>query len=145
MAADPFTVVVAPDAAGNAVGEIYLDDGASFHHERGAFTRRALTFKAHGELRCSVPVAASAAAGGVEGTGAAPAGSGGGFPASAATVERVVILGAQRYGAAAVKGAALEVVPAPASTREGMPAAATAVRKPDVPMAHDWTITLEAK
>jgi hypothetical protein len=31
---------------------------------------------------------------------------------------------------------------APASTREGVPAAATALRKPDVPMTRDWTITL---
>jgi alpha 1,3-glucosidase len=46
MAADPFTIVVAPDAAGHAVGEIYLDDGKSFGFQQGAFVRRALTFTA---------------------------------------------------------------------------------------------------
>jgi len=93
---------------------------------------------------------------------ASPAGGGGTFPAAAATVERIIILGAQRYASAAAvaaKGARGgyttskqpdtetegEVGPAPASTREGVPSAATAVRKPDVPMAHDWTVTLAQK
>jgi hypothetical protein len=74
-------------------------------------------------------VAASAAAGGVEGgapaagsaaagspKAVAPAGGGGAFPAAAATVERVIILGEQRYKSAVLKGgagAALEVEPAP--------------------------------
>jgi alpha 1,3-glucosidase len=57
MAADPFTVVVAPDEAGNAVGEVYLDDGKTFHYQKGAFARRALTFTAFGTLECSAPVA----------------------------------------------------------------------------------------
>ena len=52
MAADPFTIVVAPDAAGHAVGELYLDDGKSFGFEKGAFVRRALTFTAFGKLAC---------------------------------------------------------------------------------------------
>jgi alpha 1,3-glucosidase len=186
MAADPFTVIVAPDEAGNAVGEVYLDDGKSFQYQTGAFSRRALTFTAFSKLECSAPVTASAAAGGVGGAAAegataetkgagaggagaaavpvsaSPAGGGGTFPAAAATVERIIILGAQRYASAAAvaaKGARggyttskqpdteteVEVGPAPASTREGVPSAATAVRKPDVPMAHDWTVTLAQK
>ena len=135
---------------GNAVGEVYLDDGKSYHYQKGAFARRALVFSAFSTLECSVPSAASAAAGGVEGaaaaataaTGKAVAGVGGAFPAAAATVERVIILGDQRYKSATVKGSAVQVEQAPASTREGVAAAATAVRKPDVPIAGDWTITL---
>jgi len=59
-------------------------------------------------LMYGAPVAASAAAGGVEGAPgvAAAGGAGGGFPAAAAKVERIVILGDQRYTSAAVAGVA---------------------------------------
>ena len=152
MRRDPLTLVVAPDADGDAVGEVYLDDGVSFEHEtREAFVRRALTFSRHKELRCSAPTAASARAGGVEGSrGASAAGAGSGVDASGkksvadVSVERVLILGAARHGGAVVNGEARDVVAAPASTRDGAPANAVAVRKPEVRIADDWTIALAA-
>ena len=147
MAGDPLTLVVAPDANGDAVGEVYLDDGAS---ETSSFVRRAVTFSKHKELRCSAPTAASARAGGVEGgaggRGAASAGDAASRGAAWAdvSVERVLILGAARHGGTVVNGEARDVVAAPASTRDGAPANAVAVRKPDVRIAEDWTIALAA-
>ena len=156
MRRDPLTLVVAPDARGDAIGEVYFDDGVGFEHEtRDAFVRRALTFSRHKELRCSAPTAASARAGGVEGSrgaSAAGAGSGVGVDVDASgqksiadvSVERVLILGAARHGGAVVNGEARDVVAAPASTRDGAPANAVAVRKPGVRIADDWTIALAA-
>lgn len=36
---DPFTLVVAPDKHGNAFGELYLDDGATFAYQKGNFLK----------------------------------------------------------------------------------------------------------
>jgi alpha 1,3-glucosidase len=40
MAHDPFTLVVALDAAGKAEGDLYLDDGHSFAFTQGAYLHR---------------------------------------------------------------------------------------------------------
>ena len=48
QAADPVTLVVAPDARGRAAGELYLDDGETDAHEaaKGArFARRAFEYR----------------------------------------------------------------------------------------------------
>ena len=82
--------------------------------------------------------------------GASAAGAGSGVDASGkksiadVSVERVLILGAARHGGAVVNGEARDVVAAPASTRDGAPANAVAVRKPEVRIADDWTIALAA-
>ena len=49
---DPYTLVVAPDASGEAAGELYLDDESSLAHEtKGQFALRNLTFR-NGVLIC---------------------------------------------------------------------------------------------
>jgi alpha 1,3-glucosidase len=44
MKYDPFTLVVVLDAAGNAAGTLYLDDGETFDYEMGAFIHRRFSF-----------------------------------------------------------------------------------------------------
>ena len=60
MAADPYSLFVALDAAGAAEGDLYLDDGHSFNHKRGMFRSRQFRFSA-GALTST---SASAVAGG---------------------------------------------------------------------------------
>jgi alpha 1,3-glucosidase len=40
MANDPFTLVVALDANGKAVGDLYIDDGRSFAFTKGQYLHR---------------------------------------------------------------------------------------------------------
>lgn len=40
MRRDPYTLTVAPNAAGRAEGGLYLDDGTSFDFTRGMYRRR---------------------------------------------------------------------------------------------------------
>ena len=152
---DPLTLLVAPDAAGEARGEIYLDDGIGYEFgEHGtdgkkndAFVRRRLTFQG-GVLACGAP-------------DAAPAGAGGGFPDAATRVERVVLMGphgSHEYSAAEVRVSrssqpgddkkdaafAVDVTPAPTSERGGAKGA-VAARKPDVAVADDWSVAFLPK
>ncbi len=50
MAHDPFTLLVALDAAGHATGTLYLDDGATFDYQSGAYIHRRFTLDAKGAL-----------------------------------------------------------------------------------------------
>lgn len=45
MARDPYTLVVALDVKGEAEGELYMDDGRSFDHERGHYVLRRFKFR----------------------------------------------------------------------------------------------------
>lgn len=40
MKQDPFTITIALDSSGNASGQLYLDDGESFSHEKGELVWR---------------------------------------------------------------------------------------------------------
>jgi len=129
MADDPMTLVVALDVAGEAEGELYMDDGHSYSYRSGAFIRRRFTFS-KGRLACT------------------SAGAGGGDFATAVAVERVVLLGLEG-GAwkASVEGtgAAVAVEAGHASLGPAAPGAAPQamiLRKPDLPVAADWAIQL---
>lgn len=37
MTGDPYTLIVAPDAQGNALGSLYIDDGSSYEYQDGAY------------------------------------------------------------------------------------------------------------
>lgn len=121
MAADPYTLVVALDEAGKAEGELYMDDGETQDYQRGHYRLRRFSF-ADRVLRCSA---------------AAPAKQ---F-ASGNTVERVVI-----YGLASAPREAKVTDSKGASTTVPVlwdDASSTAtVRKPDVPVAYDFTIEI---
>jgi len=105
---DPLTLLVAPDERGNAVGDVYFDDGIGYGYlaEGGletkktsetsrsrsgsvgknapfaAFTRRFFSFT-DGVLNCGAPSYSPSASG-----------AGGDFPDAATRVERVVVMGA---------------------------------------------------
>lgn len=81
MGTDPFTLVVALNGEGEAVGELYLDDGRSYDHEKGKFVLREFRF-GNGELH------ARTIKGGEEE-----------FEGSEVMVERIVILGYGNKGA----------------------------------------------
>eukprot|EP01112_Ceratiomyxa_fruticulosa_P015791 TRINITY_DN4699_c0_g2_i2.p1 TRINITY_DN4699_c0_g2~~TRINITY_DN4699_c0_g2_i2.p1 ORF type:complete len:945 (+),score=243.39 TRINITY_DN4699_c0_g2_i2:232-3066(+) len=44
MTDDPYTLQVALDSQGSAVGELYIDDGHSFDYQKGQYHRRKFTF-----------------------------------------------------------------------------------------------------
>lgn len=75
MARDPYTLVVALSLEENAFGELYLDDGRTFDHQKGAYALRRFLYK-DGELKATI-----ASGGQVE------------FEGRDATIERVVLLG----------------------------------------------------
>ena len=126
QARDPFTLVVAPDAAGAAEGTLYIDDGVSFDYERaGAFDL--VRFR----------LARDAATGARTLTGTAetraydtPVG-----------IERIVVLGvaaAPRAVTVAVAGGA----PAPVAFVHDAAAQTLTLKKPVASVLSDWTITI---
>jgi len=121
MAHDPYTLTVALDAEGHAEGELYLDDGSSSDYQRGHYRRRRF------EFRDGVLTSAAAAPGKLF--------------APQNTVERVVILGLTRQPRGAVvtdaKGVKREVPVMVSSSTNTV-----TVRKPDVPVAYDFSIEL---
>lgn len=46
---DPYTLVVAPDAFGNAYGELYADDGETWAHKSGQYLYSVFSFQ---DFRC---------------------------------------------------------------------------------------------
>ena len=123
MARDPLTLVVALDAAGAAVGELYVDDGRSFAYRRGVFLHRRFEF-----------------AGGV--LTSRPAPGGGGSMASDVRIERLVVLGLQpgQQWRVEREGAPLDAALGPLLLRAGLPHTALVVRKPGLPLDADWAV-----
>ena len=48
MTHDPFTLTIAPDGAGEAVGRLYLDSGDGYEYRSGAYAYRKYTYSAGG-------------------------------------------------------------------------------------------------
>jgi alpha 1,3-glucosidase len=120
MGQDPFTLVVAPDSAGFAEGELYLDAGDGYEYKTGAYALRRFTFSEGTTLASSALHASEAFA-----------------PPN--RLERLEILG--------VRTPARVVLTYEGVTRDLEASwceatGRTVVRKPDVPIAADWTIAL---
>lgn len=97
MKRDPFTLRVALDKAGNARGELYLDDGVTFSHQQGQIVWREFRSEKQGKgfkisSRDLAKVKPSAAVDGVALTKYSPANE---FARSIedVRVEKVVVLG----------------------------------------------------
>ncbi len=167
---DPLTLLVAPDERGNAVGDVYFDDGIGYGYlaegletkktsetsrsRSGSvgknapftkFTRRVFSFT-DGVLNCGAPSYSPSASG-----------AGGDFPDAATRVERVVVMGADvsAYASTAevrvfskgekekdARTFRVDVERAATSERGGEKTSARAVaaRKPDVAVADDWSV-----
>jgi mannosyl-oligosaccharide alpha-1,3-glucosidase len=125
MDRDPYTLVVALDNNGAAVGELYMDDGKSYEYATGAHVLRKFTF-ANGTL-----------------SAATLWGSGSGYDGEDAAVERIVVLGytgsSPRYANVSTKLARADVI----LTRGGNGPAALVVRSPGVLAGKgEWRVTL---
>lgn len=136
MAADPLTLLVAPDreaSDGSAVafGELYLDDGSSHGYEDGELRWRALALS-KGQLSCA------AAPGRPRGAPDAPSR----VRALGVAVERVVLLAVakppKRVSISLEGGAPVEL-----SFTHDAVARVLVVRKPGVPISADWVLTVQ--
>ena len=127
QARDPYTLVVAPDAAGEAAGALYIDDGISFDYARtGAFDlvrfRLAPQQQKQGGSTLTATVEARAYA--------TPVG-----------IERIVVLGA----AAAPHSVTIAVAgsaPVPVEFVHNAEAQTLTLKKPVPSVLSDWTITI---
>jgi len=124
MQKDPYTLIVTLNKAGTATGDLYTDDGKTYDFQKGQFLWRRLTMAAGKLVNAEHPQ-----------------GAGGKFE-TAAAVERVVVLGlasAPKVVRAQVGGGA------PVTLESNFNAAKKEliIRKPSVPIAGDWTISLE--
>ncbi|KXZ56930.1 hypothetical protein GPECTOR_1g839 [Gonium pectorale] len=131
QASDPYTLVVALDDKSEASGSLYVDDGHSFAFQRGLYLHRSFSFS-NLKLTSSVHVEPGVP----DGTLTVPT-----------TIERVVFLGLppSRRGYKALIGGKrsepleagpLSMVAAPGSEH------ALVLRKPDLPVSHDWVIEI---
>ena len=126
QARDPFTLLVALDASGNAHGQLYLDDGHSMAYERGIFSHVAYDFK--GGVLSSSDLAPNNA-----------------FP-NALEIEKIAIVGmggehdSWRAEVVGSGGVGLDVGKGLFTMRQDVPALATVVRKPGLPATGAWAI-----
>lgn len=117
MVDDPYTLVVALDSHSQADGELYIDDYHSFDYKKGHFLRRKFTF-ANNKL--------TSEAIGTEKFGATN------------TVERVVILGVTQQPSKVT----LETKGKIQDLQFFLEGETLTIRKPDVPIVDNWSITL---
>ena len=122
MGADPYTLVVALDSGGNAQGSLYLDDGSTFDYQ----TAQAYRVR---KFRMAAGVLTSTSGGGKNFV-----------PPN--TVERIVILGVPTAPRKVVmqnhEGATESL-----TFLHDVPSASLVIRKPDVAVAYDFTLTVE--
>ncbi|GMH33907.1 hypothetical protein BSKO_01741 [Bryopsis sp. KO-2023] len=128
MARDPYTLIVALDNSGAAVGDLYIDDGQSFSFLRGSFLHRGFKFNS---LRLDCYDASN--------------GESSGF-SSDLTFEKIVILGLpepHKYKAKVVgSGEELTVLDGPLRKGSDSPNVAVIIRKPRLHVHKDWSVQL---
>lgn len=143
MAEDPITLIVSLDRAGEAVGELYLDDGRSYAFQEGEYSFRNFLFSKDGML--------------ISKAGDVPVHAGlikaNGKYKSNVLIDKVVILGmpggAQGWNAMLVSGGrgqsgrTMEVMPGPLYLQPGLQEVAVIVRKAGLPADGDWSIRFE--
>ncbi|KAK1317423.1 putative alpha-xylosidase 2 [Acorus calamus] len=128
MTNDPYTLVIALNSSLEAEGELYIDDGKSYDFENGAYIHRRFVFS-NGKLTS---------------TSIAPANTKGKF-SSDCVVERVILMGLPRWGKNALVepgNLKVDVELGPLTLRTGSKLSVLVIRKPNVRISDDWTITL---
>lgn len=148
MKHDPFTLRVALDTAGNARGELYLDDGETYANERGDMVWRGLVAETKGKGRGRTVRIASVdlAAGG--GTGVSVYDPRNEFARSVGEVrvEKMVMvgLGTKPVSVVLESGRELEweYTTGVGSEKEGQPGVLV-VKDPAVGVAEDWAIIVK--
>lgn len=128
---DPYTLVVALNSSYEAEGELYIDDGRSYEFLEGAYIHRRFVFS-RGRLT-SHSIRSSKV--------------GSKLFTTPCSVERVIVLGLQPKHVTGVKHAfvdplnkRVEIEAGPLIFRPGADLSAHIVRKPNVPIAEDWSI-----
>eukprot|EP00798_Chlamydomonas_sp_ICE-L_P002761 gene2761-12632_t len=137
MANDPFTLVVALDSGGGAVGELYIDDGRSFAFKHGQYFHRVFTCK-HLQLSSAMKHGVIDSADGAFQVGGLD---------SALTIERIIFLGldaASRYSATLPDGSVIDLEAGPLNMRYPSTHAFVLAR-PNLVASSDWTVKLTKK
>ncbi|EXB31245.1 Neutral alpha-glucosidase AB [Morus notabilis] len=129
MVNDPYTLVIALNSSQKAEGEVYIDDGKSFAFTQGAYIHRRFVY-ADGKLT-SLNVA--------------PAALGGAQFSSECVIERIIVLGHSGVPKRALiepeeKTAEIEL--GPLDLKLGLGSDFITIRKPNLPVAGDWTIKI---
>jgi len=116
MVDDPYTLIVALDSASTAMGELYVDDYHSFDHKNGNFLRRKFHFENHRLTSSAI------------GTEKYPAVN---------IVERIVVFGLTATPTKVI----LETTRGKQELNFSVEQERLTIRKPDVPITEDWSIS----
>jgi alpha 1,3-glucosidase len=151
MKRDPFTLKVALSQSGSASGELYLDDGESYDHQKGNFvwrefvaasTKKAITISSK-DLASKNPDRA------VDGVELAAYDGGNAFANAldGVRVERIVVLGLKKKPSKITLGnTKLEFIfedgVAAVGKKEGVASKLT-IKNPGALITSDWTVVLE--
>ncbi|KAF6258577.1 glycosyl hydrolases family 31-domain-containing protein [Scenedesmus sp. NREL 46B-D3] len=130
MANDPFMLVVALDANGKAVGDLYIDDGRSFAFVKGQYLHRRFIFE-RGVLTCDGRPQ--------------PTGTLQGTLASKLLIERVIILGLptdKSYTARSTGGKTHAVISGTGVDVRLAKGSAVVVRAVNLPLASNWSLQI---
>jgi len=149
MKLDPYTLRVALDKNDAAEGELYIDDGETFSHEKGEFVWRAFKAEKQGNVikLSSHDRASSNPSAAVDGVALAKYDSGNAFAKTieSVKVEKIVVLGLSGKPARVSAGADLdwEYTPGVASTAktDGSPSVLV-IKNPVSNIAKDWEISV---
>ncbi|KAF7798843.1 hypothetical protein EIP86_010069 [Pleurotus ostreatoroseus] len=153
MKHDPFTLRVALNKAGNARGELYLDDGVSFAHQDGQFVWREFKAEKQGKTVriSSVDLGSAKPAEAVDGVALAKYDGSNAFAKSVESVrvEKLVVLGLDRKPSKVQRadGSALEwSFTAGSSASDGKEGTASilVIKNPVTRIADDWAIVIDA-
>jgi alpha 1,3-glucosidase len=152
MRHDPLTLTVALDKTGAARGELYLDAGDGYDHQRGAFVWRSFAAATHGgELRISsADLAGADPRTAVEGGALVaydPSGNAYAREAADVGVERIVVLGLEKKPASVrvEGGAAVEFEWTKGASAGGAKtggASRLVVKRPPVGVVRDWVLVI---
>ncbi|KAM6563218.1 hypothetical protein CsatB_023216 [Cannabis sativa] len=126
MINDPYTLVIALNSSQKAEGELYIDDGKSFSFENGAYIHRRFVFS-NGKLTS-------------HNVASAP---GGAQFSSECVIERIILLGHSARPKNAIiepEDRNVEVEMGPLLLKSKESSSFITIRKPNVPVASDWTI-----